>query len=66
MNSLPLLFALQAADAPLPDPSFLDKLAEHIHTFSGLMWGFLAGAIVSCTGLVIRFALVSRRPIRRF
>ncbi|MEE8172579.1 MAG: MATE family efflux transporter [Alphaproteobacteria bacterium] len=33
---------------------------------TGLMWGFLAGAIVSCTGLVIRFALVSRRPIRRF
>ena len=32
----------------------------------GLMWGFLAGAIVSCTGLVVRFTLVSRRAIRRF
>ena len=32
----------------------------------GLMWGFLAGAIVSCTGLVLRFAMVSRRPIQRF
>ena len=31
----------------------------------GLMWGFLAGAIVSCTGLVLRFTLVSRRAIRR-
>ena len=26
---------------------------------------FLAGAIVSCTGLVLRFTLVSRRAIRR-
>ena len=32
----------------------------------GLMWGFLAGAIVSCIGLVIRFTLVSRRAIRRY
>ena len=32
----------------------------------GLRWGFLAGAIVSCTGLVLRFAMVSRRPIQRF
>jgi hypothetical protein len=30
------------------------------------MWGFLAGAIVSCIGLVIRFTLVSRRAIRRY
>jgi MATE family multidrug resistance protein len=32
----------------------------------GLMWGFMAGSIVSCAGLALRFALVSRRPIRRF
>ncbi len=33
---------------------------------AGLMWGFLAGAIVSSAGLVIRFILMSRRPVRRF
>jgi MATE family multidrug resistance protein len=33
---------------------------------SGLMWGFLAGATVSCFGLALRFAVVSRRPIRRY
>ena len=33
---------------------------------AGLMWGFLAGAIVSSAGLAIRFFLVSRRPVRRF
>ena len=32
----------------------------------GLMWGFLAGAIVSSAGLAVRFVLVSRRPVRRF
>ena len=32
----------------------------------GLMWGFMAGAIVSCAGLTLRFAVVSRRPIRRY
>ena len=33
---------------------------------SGLMWGFLAGALVSCFSLALRFSLVSRRAIRRF
>jgi MATE family multidrug resistance protein len=32
----------------------------------GLMWGFLAGALVSCSSLALRFSLVSRRAIRRF
>ncbi len=32
----------------------------------GLMWGFLAGALVSCSSLALRFTLVSRRSIRRF
>ena len=33
---------------------------------AGLMWGFLAGAIVSSAGLLIRFILMSRRPVQRF
>ncbi|MBT3926601.1 MAG: MATE family efflux transporter [Rhodospirillaceae bacterium] len=32
----------------------------------GLMWGFLAGALVSCTSLALRFTLVSRRAIQRY
>ena len=31
----------------------------------GLMWGFLAGALVSCSSLALRFSLVSRRAVQR-
>ncbi len=32
----------------------------------GLMWGFLAGALVSCSSLALRFSLVSRRAVWRY
>jgi MATE family multidrug resistance protein len=32
---------------------------------TGLMWGVLAGALVSCASLALRFARMSRREIRR-